>query len=73
MDVHNYIFLVTNDPKFTVNDDINRKIFIVNCELLEIDTGSIVVFLDEVNKFSSKIVRQIQIRKFQYKLLPYVI
>ncbi|KAK1441814.1 hypothetical protein BgAZ_501460 [Babesia gibsoni] len=56
-------------PKFKVNNELNNKVFIGVCDILEIEVGVITIFLDEISPASSKIVRRIQIQSG--KDMPY--
>lgn len=56
-------------PKFKVNTDLNNKVFIGSCDMLELEVGAIAVFLDEISPATSRIARRIQLQSG--KEMPY--
>ncbi|GBE62233.1 -Ganglioside-induced differentiation-associated 2, putative [Babesia ovata] len=50
------------EPKFLINEELNEKIFIGNCDILELEVGAIAVFLDEYTPHASRTARRIQIQ-----------
>ncbi|CDR97697.1 -Ganglioside-induced differentiation-associated protein 2 [Babesia bigemina] len=47
-------------PKFRVNEELNEKIFIGNCDILQLEVGATAVFVDEFMPHASRTARRIQ-------------
>ncbi|ORM40457.1 Protein GDAP2 -like protein [Babesia sp. Xinjiang] len=49
-------------PKFYINKELNSKLYIGSCDILELEVGAIAVFLDELSPHASRMARRIQIQ-----------
>nr|BAN65318.1 conserved hypothetical protein [Babesia bovis] len=56
-------------PKFSVNHDVNNKVYIGTCDILELEVGAVAVFLDELSPFVSRTAKRIHIQSG--KSMPY--
>nr|PVC52169.1 hypothetical protein MACL_00000971 [Theileria orientalis] len=56
------IVMSTSVPKFTVNEEINKKIYVGSCDILSLEVDSIAVFLEESNKYKSKLAKRVVIQ-----------
>uniref|UniRef100_A0A3B0MMR7 Divergent CRAL/TRIO domain containing protein, putative n=1 Tax=Theileria annulata TaxID=5874 RepID=A0A3B0MMR7_THEAN len=56
------IALSTNVPKFLVNEAINNKIHVGSSDLLGLEVEAFTIFLEESNKYKSKMVKRLVAR-----------